>query len=50
MTLAELALRFVLDAGAVALPRLHRREHLVETMLATAAPPLPRDLTENLDI
>lgn len=50
MTLAELALRFVLDAGAVALPRLHHREHLVETMLASAAPPLPRDVVDNLDI
>ncbi len=39
-TVAELALRFVIDRGAIALPRLHRREHLAEAVAAAAAPPL----------
>jgi aryl-alcohol dehydrogenase-like predicted oxidoreductase len=39
-TVAELALRFVIDRGAIALPRLHRREHIAEAIAAAAAPPL----------
>lgn len=39
-TLAELALRAVIDRGAVALPRLHRHDHVVSALLAAAAPPL----------
>lgn len=39
-TLAELALRFVLDRGVIALPRIHRHEHLVYLPLMTGSPPL----------
>lgn len=38
--LAELALRFVIDRGCIALPRLHRREHVLAAIQAAAAPPL----------
>jgi aryl-alcohol dehydrogenase-like predicted oxidoreductase len=40
---AELALRFVIDTAGhagVALPRLHRREHLLPAIAAASAPPL----------
>ncbi|HEY1549395.1 MAG TPA: hypothetical protein VGG28_16325 [Kofleriaceae bacterium] len=39
-TLAELALRFVIDRGAIALPRIVRREDLIEAIAAGSAPPL----------
>jgi aryl-alcohol dehydrogenase-like predicted oxidoreductase len=42
-TVAELALRAIIDRGAVALPRLHRPEHVPLAMLAAASPPLPAD-------
>ena len=45
-TLAELALRFVITRGAIALPRLHRSEHVGEALLAAHSPPLPRDLLD----
>jgi aryl-alcohol dehydrogenase-like predicted oxidoreductase len=48
-TLAELALRFVLTRGAIALPRLHRHEHVVEAFMASALPPLPPNIVEDLD-
>jgi aryl-alcohol dehydrogenase-like predicted oxidoreductase len=48
-TVAELALRFAIDRGAIALPRLHRREHVAEALAAAAAPPLSIDVP-NLDI
>lgn len=48
-TVAELALRFVLDHGAIALPRLHRREHVAETLALASAPRLPDWLHERLD-
>lgn len=48
-TVAELALRFVIARGAIALPRLHRREHIPEALLAAHAPPLPPELVEKLD-
>lgn len=44
MTVAELALRFAIDRGAIALPRLHRREHVAEALAAAAAPPLSIDV------
>jgi aryl-alcohol dehydrogenase-like predicted oxidoreductase len=44
MTVAELALRFVIDRGAIALPRLHRREHVAEAIAAASAPPLTIEL------
>lgn len=49
-TLAELALRYVITRGAIALPRLHRTEHVADALLAAHSPPLPRDLVEELDI
>jgi diketogulonate reductase-like aldo/keto reductase len=39
-TIAELALRFVLDHGVIALPRIHRHEHIASVPLITYAPPL----------
>jgi aryl-alcohol dehydrogenase-like predicted oxidoreductase len=42
-TVAELAQRFVIDRGAIALPRLHRREHLGDAIAAAAAQPLGFD-------
>jgi aryl-alcohol dehydrogenase-like predicted oxidoreductase len=39
-TVAELALRYVIDRGAIALPRLHRREHVPAAIAAAAAPAL----------
>jgi aryl-alcohol dehydrogenase-like predicted oxidoreductase len=47
-TLAELALRAVIDRGAVALPRLHRPEHIPLAVLAAASPPLPADTLSEL--
>ena len=46
---AELALRLVIDHAGVALPRLHRREHLLPAIAAAAAPPLPADLAAEID-
>jgi len=40
-TVAELALRWVIARGAIALPRLHRSEHVAEAVAIAAAPPLP---------
>ena len=50
-TLAELALRAVIDRGAVALPRIHRHEHVVAALLAGSAPPLstPEQIFSTLD-
>ncbi len=39
-TIAELALRYVLDHGVVALPRLHRRDHVIASLACLGAPPL----------
>jgi aryl-alcohol dehydrogenase-like predicted oxidoreductase len=46
--LAELALRFVIDRAGIALPRLHRREHLLPALAAAAAPPLPAALVARI--
>lgn len=48
-TIAELALRFVLDRGALALPRLHRNEHVASALAAIAAPPLSRSVHETIE-
>jgi aryl-alcohol dehydrogenase-like predicted oxidoreductase len=48
-TVAELALRWVIDRGAIPLPRLHRREHIPEAVGALAAAPLSSDLMKRLD-
>jgi aryl-alcohol dehydrogenase-like predicted oxidoreductase len=42
--IAELALRFAIDRAGIALPRLHRREHLMAGIAAAAAPPLSHAL------
>jgi aryl-alcohol dehydrogenase-like predicted oxidoreductase len=43
-TLAELALRFAVDRGAIPLPRIHRHEHVTEAVAAVLAAPLGADL------
>ena len=48
-SIAELALRYVITKGAIALPRLHRHEHVIDTLAASIAPPLPPDLVEVLE-
>ena len=45
-TVAELALRWVIDRGAIALPRLHRREHVAEAVAAASAAPLTNALPD----
>jgi aryl-alcohol dehydrogenase-like predicted oxidoreductase len=47
-TVAELALRFVIDRGAIALPRLHRREHVGEAIAAASAAPLSEELVRRV--
>lgn len=49
-TVAELALRYVITRGAIALPRLHRPEHVAAAVEIAGAPPLPADLLAQLDI
>ncbi len=48
-TVAELALRYVIDRGTIALPRIHRREDLREAVLAVSAPPLAADVIARID-
>lgn len=48
-TIADLALRYVITRGAVALPRLHRHEHVIDAVAASIGPPLPADLLESLE-
>lgn len=48
LTVAELALRFVLDRGALALPRLHRHAHVPDAIAAASAPPLSPGLCSRL--
>lgn len=45
---AELALRFVIDRAGIALPRLHRREHILPGIAAAAALPLPEPLVARI--
>jgi len=45
---AELALRFAIDRAGIALPRLHRREHLLPGITAAAAPPLSASLIQRI--
>src|SRR5262249_13149257 len=45
-TVAELALRYVIARGAIAMPRLHRREHVAAAGAFAAAPPLPAELLD----
>jgi aryl-alcohol dehydrogenase-like predicted oxidoreductase len=45
---AELALRLAIDRAGVALPRLHRRAHLVPAIAAASAPPLPAEVIEEI--
>jgi aryl-alcohol dehydrogenase-like predicted oxidoreductase len=48
-TVAELALRYVIDRGVIAMPRLHRREHIADALRFGAAEPLPADLVERIE-
>jgi aryl-alcohol dehydrogenase-like predicted oxidoreductase len=48
LTVAELALRFVLDRGAIALPRLHRHANVLDAFAAMSAPPLNPDLVARI--
>jgi aryl-alcohol dehydrogenase-like predicted oxidoreductase len=48
-TLAELALRWAIDRGALVLPRITRGDDLVEAIAAASAPPLSADLMTELD-
>ncbi len=48
-SIAELALRYVISRGLVALPRLHRHEYVLDAVAASIAPPLPADLIEILE-
>ena len=48
-TVAELALRYVVTRGAIALPRLHRIEHVADALIAAHSPPLPADLLAQLE-
>jgi aryl-alcohol dehydrogenase-like predicted oxidoreductase len=50
MTIAELALRYVTTHNAIALPRLHRHEHVLDAFALAMLPPLPAELLEQLDI
>ncbi|MGC4117878.1 MAG: hypothetical protein QM765_25690 [Myxococcales bacterium] len=47
-TLAELALRFVVDRGAIALPRLHQRDYVTAALIAGSAKPLSSAVHERL--
>ncbi len=49
VTLADLALRYVIDRDLIAIPRLHRREHLLGTIGAASAPPLTAATRARLD-
>lgn len=48
-SLPELALRYVITRGAIALPRVHHHEHVLDALSASIAPPLPADLIEALE-
>jgi aryl-alcohol dehydrogenase-like predicted oxidoreductase len=47
-TVAELALRFVIDRGAIAIPRLHRHEHVLPAVIAASAAPLTPALLKRI--
>jgi aryl-alcohol dehydrogenase-like predicted oxidoreductase len=48
-TVTELALRYVLDRDVIAIPRLHRRAHLIDVLAAAVAPPLAPDTHARID-
>jgi diketogulonate reductase-like aldo/keto reductase len=48
-SVAELALRYAITKGAIAMPRLHRHEVVLDAVAASIAPPLPADLVETLE-
>ncbi|MFT3693567.1 MAG: hypothetical protein QM831_10540 [Kofleriaceae bacterium] len=48
-TIAELALRYVIDRGCVALPRVHQRADLDELVACGDAAPLPEALLAKVD-
>lgn len=47
-TQADLALRYVMDRGAIALPRLHRHAHVLDTVMSAGAPPLTPALIDRI--
>ena len=47
-TLAELALRYVVDRGVIALPRVHRHEHIPSLLMAMSGPPLTPDVIRRI--
>jgi aryl-alcohol dehydrogenase-like predicted oxidoreductase len=47
-TMPELALRYVLDRGALALPRLHRHEYVTPAIVSLVATPLSVFVTERI--
>ncbi len=49
VTLAELALRYVIDRGAIAMPRLHRHTVVPDALIAAASDPLPAQVLAFLD-
>ncbi|HEY6038706.1 MAG TPA: hypothetical protein VIV58_30695, partial [Kofleriaceae bacterium] len=48
-TVAELALRYVIDRGAIAIPRIHTRDALGELVACGNAEPLPAPLIAKID-
>jgi len=48
-TVAELALRYVIDRGVIAMPRMHYTEQLIDAVRYASAPPLPADLVERIE-
>lgn len=48
-SVAELALRYVIDKGLIAMPRIHDYQQIVDARLAAAAAPLPADLVERIE-
>ncbi|HET9989861.1 MAG TPA: aldo/keto reductase [Kofleriaceae bacterium] len=48
-TLAELALRYVIDRGAIAMPRIHTRDALAELVACGNADALPEALIAKID-
>ncbi len=46
---AELALRYAIDRGAIAMPRLHRAEHVAGAIAAATASPLPSTTLDDIE-
>ena len=48
-TLAELALRYVIDRGVIPLPRIHQPVDLMELVICASAERLPEPLIAKID-